>query len=76
MNSREEQSLKIELDPRSAVLVPTMVVTIVGSVSLGGFRLGIQILGGFFSSVCLTPRKHLFGNPDKWRINVSLIGRQ
>lgn len=52
MSSREEQmSLKMELEPRSASLVPTMAVTIVGQGGVlvkSDWRISKFSVGGFF----------------------------
>lgn len=76
MSSREEQmSLKMELEPRSASLVPTMAVTIVeqgGVLVSSDWRIFKFSVGGFFS-VLLASRKHHFGNAEKWGLKHILL---
>lgn len=81
MNSREEQmNLNMELEPRIAGPVPTMVVAVVGrkeSVLEDSDWLTSKLSVGFFSSVCLASRKHLLGDSGKWGIkHILLLYRQ
>lgn len=69
MDLREEQmSLKMELEPRSASLMPTMVVTMVAReesvLEDSDWVTSKFSVGVFFSSVCLASRKQLFDNAE------------
>lgn len=69
----------MELEPRSAGPVPTMVVAVVGrkeSVLEDSDWLTSKLSVGFFS-VCLAARKHLLGDSGKWGIkHILLLYRQ